>query len=86
MKLGNYFCVKILIRNITQVKKTMDIKMGFQKIVIINKKMVRHKKLVASRLIKARLTHMKDREGHLCSVHKNMEEWVRNDRFGRFQS
>lgn len=59
---------------------------GFSENSDNKQKMVRHKKLVASRLIKARLTHMKDREGHLCSVHKNIEEWVRSDRFGRFRS
>lgn len=64
----------------------MDVKTGFQKIVRISKRVDRHKKLVALRLIKASLTHIKDGEGHLCSIHKNMEKWVRSDRFERFQS
>ena len=48
--------------------------MGFQKIVRIDKEVEGIKKFVALSLIKARLSHMKDGEGQLCCVHKNMEE------------
>lgn len=29
------------------------------------------------------MSHMKDGEGHMCSICKNMEEGIRSDKFGR---
>lgn len=72
LNLRNYFCYKSLVRNFTWVKKIRRAKAGFQKIGRRDKKVNRHKKLVVLRHIRARLSQMKGRKGHMYSINKIM--------------
>lgn len=79
----NDFFNKSLENGITWLKKTAGKRSkDFQKIVRMDKKTwIGKKKLVTSRQPKARSSHRKKGNDHMCYINEIMYKWIRSDRF-----